>query len=286
MESHSLLLLSGYCFCVFVASFLGGKLSILGKLSHTRTQVVMSLVAGFILGIALFHLLPHGMSRIPGPVRAEHGVLWMALGIILMVVLLRMFQFHQHDFSGEATNLYDRQGQESGSPNVRSLLGIGVGMGIHTVTEGIALGASVQVAVQQPQNAAFAGLGVFLAIVLHKPLDAYSIVSMMRSVGYGQRFRTIANLGFALLCPAVALATFVVSDIPGLFEGPAAGYALAFAAGTFLCVALSDLLPEIQFHSHDRGKLILCFLVGIALAVGLHFLEAGVVNGEPLHQGH
>ena len=32
------------------------------------------------------------------------------------------------------------------------------------------------------------------------------------------------------------------------------------------CIALSDLLPEIHFHRHDRGKLIVSLLVGISLA--------------------
>ena len=30
------------------------------------------------------------------------------------------------------------------------------------------------------------------------------------------------------------------------------GWALAFSAGTFLCISLGDLLPEVHFHSHDR----------------------------------
>jgi hypothetical protein len=41
--------------------------------------------------------------------------------------------------------------------------------------------------------------------------------------------------------------------------------ALAFSAGTFLCIALSDLLPELQFHAHDRFKLSLALLAGFAL---------------------
>ena len=28
--------------------------------------------------------------------------------------------------------------------------------------------------------------------------------------------------------------------------------ALAFSAGTFICIAASDVLPELQFHKHDR----------------------------------
>ena len=42
--------------------------------------------------------------------------------------------------------------------------------------------------------------------------------------------------------------------------GPPA--ALAFSAGTFLCIALSDLLPELQFHAHDRFKLSVALLAG------------------------
>ncbi|MDE2808424.1 MAG: hypothetical protein OXN90_08395 [Gemmatimonadota bacterium] len=55
-------------------------------------------------------------------------------------------------------------------------------------------------------------------------------------------------------------------ELLGPEEGTVIGYVLSFAAGAFLCIALSDLLPEIHFHSHDRGKLIVSLLVGISLA--------------------
>ena len=58
MDSHSILILLAYSAAIFAASLLGGKLAALGTMTHTRTQIVMSLVAGFILGIAMFHLLP------------------------------------------------------------------------------------------------------------------------------------------------------------------------------------------------------------------------------------
>ena len=44
------------------------------------------------------------------------------------------------------------------------------------------------------------------------------------------------------------------------------GAALAFAAGTFLCISTSDLLPELQFHSHDRFKLSIALVAGLAFA--------------------
>lgn len=289
MDPILLLLLLGYCLAIFAAAFLGGKLSVLGKLSHTRTQIVMSLVAGFILGIALYHLLPHGLDRIPDPESAEKGMVWVVFGAIMMIVLLRMSDFHQHDFSGEARDLYGRHDHRHESVGARSIAGIVVGLGIHTITEGVLLGASVQVSVRPTGIGALPGLGAFMAILLHKPLDAYSIVSMMRAAGYAPRYRNLVNLGFALLCPIVALGAFwSVGQLgaAGGAGGVIAGYVLCFAAGAFLCIALSDLLPEIQFHSHDRLRLILVFLVGIALAYALHFVEAGAMLGGEEHGGH
>ena len=291
MNVTLLLLLLAYSAAIFTASLLGGLLSGIGTLTHTRTQLVMSLVAGFIIGIALYHLLPHGLDRIPGAESAEKGMIWAMFGIIMMIALLRMFQFHQHDFSGEAQELQQRHGHthahEATGP--RRVAGIAFGLAVHTVTEGITLGASVQVSVHEARVAALPGLGVALAILAHKPLDAYSIISMMRSAGLSARVRKLANIGFALLCPIVAVATFWAVGLLGVSEGDGgvlAGYVLCFAAGAFLCVALSDLLPEIHFHSHDRVKLIAVFLVGIALAYALHFAEAGVMLGGEEHGGH
>ena len=282
MDPVFLLLLLGYCLAIFAASFLGA-------LSHTRTQLVMSLVAGFILGIALYHLLPHGLDRIPGPESTEKGMVWAVFGMIMMIALLRMCQFHQHDFSDEARDLYDHGNHRHGIVGARSVAGIAVGLGIHTITEGVLLGTSVQVSMGPAGTGALPGLGAFMAILMHKPLDAYSIVSIMRSAGYRARYRNLVNLGFAMLCPVVALGTFWGVGQLGVAEGTGevvAGYVLCFAAGAFLCIALSDLLPEIQFHSHDRLRLIMVFLVGIGLAYALHFVEAGFSLSGEEHGGH
>ncbi len=41
---------------------------------------------------------------------------------------------------------------------------------------------------------------------------------------------------------------------------------LGFSAGTFLCISMSDLMPELQFHHHDRMKLSAALLAGLAIA--------------------
>jgi zinc and cadmium transporter len=50
-------------------------------------------------------------------------------------------------------------------------------------------------------------------------------------------------------------------------------YALAFSAGTFLCISMSDLLPELQFHKHDRGVLSIALLVGLLIAWAIGIIE-------------
>ena len=266
MDANALLILSAYSVAIFAASLLGGKLAALGTMTHTRTQVVMSLVAGFILGIAMFHLLPDSLDHIPGPSAIKKAVGWLVLGMVLMILLQHIFHFHQHDFSREASDLYDDHGHSHGVVHAPSLFGVALGLGVHTATEGIALGTSMRLESPHEDGAALAGLGVFLVILLHKPLDAYSIVSMIKSAGHSQRARTLTNVGFAMLCPVVAIASFGGVELLGPEKGAIVGYVLSFAAGAFLCIALSDLLPEIHFHSHDRGKLIVSLLVGISLA--------------------
>ena len=222
----------------------------------------MSLVAGLILGVALHHLLPHGMAQLPGPNAAATALWWAMLGMVFMVLLLRVLPFHQHDFSSAA--------QGADAPSL-GWLGIALGMGLHSFVEGVALGAGVRAGIADG-GGLIAG-GVFLAIFLHKPLDALSIAGLMQAGRLSGRIRRLVNTGFALVCPAAALLTFWGATALGTGQEAILGRALAFSAGAFLCISLSDLLPEIHFHSHDRGKFALAFLAGVGLAYAMHLAE-------------
>ena len=92
----------------------------------------------------------------------------------------------------------------------------------------------------------------------------------MRLDGWSERQRSIVNVIFALLCPIAALLFYVG------FSGPIASVlpaALAFSAGAFICIALADLLPEVQFHSHDKLTLTVSFLSGLLIALALGVFE-------------
>ena len=280
------LLLVAYCLAIAGFSLVGGLLPNWVRMTHTRTQSAMSFVSGLMLGVAFFHLLPHGVAMLGGPAATDIAVRWLMLGLIAMLLLLRMFHFHQHDFSDEEEHLHNHNHnhdhdhdhaaaatrRQANTVHRMSWLGIALGLGVHTLIDGIALGA-VMLGEIANGAAGLVGVGVFLAILLHKPLDAMSITTVMAAGGWSRSARATNNLLFALMCPLGALLFFFGVDFLGDNRDYLVAAALAFSAGAFICIALSDLLPEVHFHSHDRTRLTLAFLLGIGLAYAIGALE-------------
>ena len=276
MTASPSFLLALYCIAIAGISLVGGLLPNWVQMTHTRMQFIMSFVSGLMLGVAFYHLLPHSIALIAEPGAADTSVWWLMIGLIVMFLLLRLFHFHQHDFSGEEHGHHDHAHPEMGPTSAHSLswVGIAFGLALHTIIDGVALGAVMQ---GQSVGVGLAGIGVFLAILLHKPLDAMSITALMEAGGWGRRARATANLLFALMCPLGALLFFFGIDLLGDSRHHVVAAALAFSAGAFICIALSDLLPEVHFHSHDRAKLTLAFLLGIVLAYSIGSVEpAGI----------
>ena len=196
--------------------------------------------------------------------------------------MVRMFHFHQHDLAVD--DQHDHKSKElcdsehdhhhvhcdSHSGNVDlTWVGLCFGLAIHTLIDGIALAAAVQ---SGSTAISTAGLSVFLAILLHKPLDALSITSLMAAKGWDWQKQLVVNLVFALMCPLGAL--IFAFSVDSFIESRemVLGIALAFSAGVFLCISLGDLLPEVHFHSHDRLQLSMMLLLGVLIAMGIEML--------------
>jgi zinc and cadmium transporter len=294
-------------YLVFVAgaSLAGGKLPSIVRLTHARMQTLVSLVAGLMLGVGLFHLLPHAALELHS---IDKVVAWMMAGLLATFFLIRAFQFHQHGPAEVADEPhFDNHGKDPSSEfdhraahahsadcghdsrhttdegkfaHRLSWVGMALGLSIHTLLDGIALAASVQADAHIGGDSHPAGLGTFLAIVLHKPLDSLSISALMAAGGWSANARRLVNALYAVLCPLGALVFWLgVAQMGGL-RTTFLGWALAFSAGVFLCISLGDLLPELQFHSHDRLKLSAALLAGVGLAWAIRWLEPAHVHPE------
>jgi zinc and cadmium transporter len=152
-------------------------------------------------------------------------------------------------------------------------MGMLIGLSLHTLLDGMALAASLHAESGHRVFLSLYGLGTFLAILLHKPLDAISITSLMRAGGWSSKARLRVNLGFSLMCPVGAVLFSLGLTSLGPQQQLFIDAALAFSAGIFLCISLSDLLPEMEFHAHNRLQLTAALLAGILLAYGIRFLE-------------
>lgn len=304
MVPSTLLLL--YCLAILVASLLGGLLPLFVRLGHTGTQVMMSAVAGFMLGVAVLHMLGHALPDAPS---TQTALLWMLGGFLVMFFTERFFAYHHHDLPSEHEHGHGHgHGHEhagcnepaavaalphvAGHPERQRLhwLGALAGMSIHSLISGTALAAAVASAtLASPDSihggpAGLAGFAVLLAILGHKPLDALTVVGLARASGLSRSRGHLLNAVFALVEPIGVLAAWwglsaFVEHHPAILPA-----ALAFSAGTFLCIALSDLLPEVQFHKHDRLKLSTALLLGLTAAWAIGLLEGEHAHGH--EHGH
>jgi zinc and cadmium transporter len=282
-------LLFAYCALVLLASLAGGWLPLVVKLTHTRLQMAISLVAGLMLGIALLHFLPDADEHLQS---LNRTVGWVLGGFLTMFFLQRFCHFHHHDLpEGDPEDCchehsiaepheHEHHAHTLAEKSARQLswIGTAAGLSLHSLLDGLALAAAVEAT--SSSHAGLAGLGTALAVILHKPFDAMAVSTLMATGGSSRGSRQLWNILFALATP-LGVALFYLganhlADSSAVFLG----CALAFCAGTFLCIASSDLLPELQFHSHDRLKLSIALLAGIALAVLI-----GKTETKDNHQG-
>lgn len=252
-------MLAALCFAIVAASLAGGWLPLATVLTHTRLQVYLSFSAGAMLGAAFFHMLPEAVE-----VASPTALHWTAGGLLAIFFLERFFAYHHHE-SGAGDHRHDDHGHPHAHEGLESRSlhwgAAAIGLAVHSLTGGVALASAWH---GDPGNSA--AWGVFLATVIHKPADALTITSLMVRAGLPARRAHLVNLGFALMIPLGAALFY--AGLSGLAQDSAemvSARVLAFSAGTFLCIALSDLLPELQLHDHDRLLLSASLLAGFAL---------------------
>jgi zinc and cadmium transporter len=290
--------LSAFCLAILTVSILGGLLPLATVLNHTRLQVYLSFSAGTMLGAAFFHMLPESIRL--GSVATIH---WAAFGLLGLFFLERFFSFHHHEPDAgraEARRMIDHaehvhHGSGDGCTTVDPVVvpnavkgsamralpwgSAAFGLVIHSLVGGVALASAVTADYKVRAGLGSAGLGVFIATLVHKPADALTITSLMLHAGSSRWSAIVMNFGFGVMIP-VGVALFAVG-MGGLGSSSASSLtagALAFSAGTFLCIALSDLLPELQSHPHDRLKLSVALLVGFALMAATSAIEPAGPN--------
>ena len=271
-----------YLLVIAAAALAGGSSLALVSLGHRRMQVLLSLTGGVMLGVGLLHLLPHGHFELGGDI--EVTMPWVLGGFCLMFLLERAFHGHAHhaaDGSHAADCRHDHDhGHVPETGGRWAWVGALVGLSLHSLADGAALAAAVRAG--GVDGGGMVGLATFLAIAVHKPIDACVIATLLINAGAAASTRRLVNIGYCLVVPLGAIAYLVSIRLFGADQDGIAGVALAMAAGAFICIAAADLLPEVEFHSHDRLLLTAALAVGLLVAVGITVLE----RASPSHAAH
>lgn len=224
-----------YSLAIAFAIFIGGVLPLFRHWHADRLPTILSLAAGIMLGSAFFHLMPDAY-RIIG----ESVGLWVLLGFLFLYSIEKFVTVH-------ICEALDCEVHHLG-------IAASIGIALHTLTNGIALGSGLMIP----------GLGfvVFLAVSAHKAPEAFSLSSVLLHSNTKRSRIILVQLLNLLMIPAGAiLALLFIPDGGSVWIGRA----IAFSAGTFLHISLSDLLPEVHKHSHIKTYNYFAFVVGLAI---------------------
>ena len=263
-----------YCAVIAAVSLLGGYIPLASRINHRSMQFYLSFSAGAMLGAAFFHMLPES-AELAG---RQFG-LWAVCGVIGLYIIERFISPHSHNPNGDAglhqdhTHHPDHEPnhaeRHSAAPHIAGWSAV-TGLSIHTFLGGVALGSAVLGANAAPD----VGLAVFLATAFHKPADAFTISTLLLKGSTSREHALLVQALFAGLIPMGVVCFYLGRSLFATpLESAFTGSVMAFSAGTFLCIALSDLLPEVQFHSHDRVGLFLSVVGGAAMMYGTSLFE-------------
>lgn len=295
-----------YSVLIALFALLIGLLPFRKEITHTKLQFYLTFSAGVMLGAAFFHVMPDAIDQSG----KEYFGWWMALAVVGLFCIERFIAPHSHEVNDHHHepasedhhhhHAHDHHypdehhdhdaGHEhapaplpeyrAAAPAVAGWMAV-VGLTIHTFINGVGLAGSIETDLSK--SAGFwgiPGLAMFLAVFLHKPADALAISTVLIRKGVSRRKITWVQLGYVAMIPVGAFAFCLTSGALGeSVKKQLMGFALAFSAGTFIFIALSDLLPEVQFHRHDRVPLFLALVAGVLLMGFIAWLE-GVAEGN------
>jgi len=186
------------------------------KRRHAPLRYFVAAGAGFMLAAAFVRMLPEA-TQVP------HAFLFVLLGYFGVHLFEHTFAPHFH--FGEETHP---------EALLRPAAGwlAALGLGVHTLFDGVAIAAGFMV------SPTLGGL-LFLAVVIHKVPEGFTIASIMLAGGYSSVAAIAAGASLGVLTIGGAVLTGVVAD-------QHVGYALALSAGVTIYVAASDLIPEVN----------------------------------------
>jgi zinc and cadmium transporter len=188
---------------------------------------LISYAVGTLLGVALLALLPEALSSAP-PSSALTALL---VGVLFFFMLEKLVVW-RHCHSAQECEVH--------TSSAASL--VIVGDAFHTFVDGALIAAAVMTSVPL-------GVTTAVAVAAHEIPQEVGDVAILLRAGYSRTGAFTLNIMSAAGGVLGAIAMLVASEwVPGVLP-----YVLSFAAGSFLYVAMSDLIPDLHRGGIEGG---------------------------------
>lgn len=209
----------------------------------------LALSSGVLLGSTFFELLPEGVDRNP------QGVFfWTLAGFVSFFCLEKIIAWHHHV-----------EGRHTHKEKPLAYLTL-IGDAIHNFADGAVIAASYLVSIPL-------GITTTVAIIAHEVPHELSDFLILLHGGFSNRRALFYNY----LSATTAIVGTVVVLAASAHFAQVDRYLVPFAAGNFLYIAASDLIPELLTKRQGRTSVIqvITLLSGIALVPALSAFFGG-----------
>ncbi|HLD24550.1 MAG TPA: ZIP family metal transporter [Patescibacteria group bacterium] len=216
---------------VFVSllSLLGAVLiSIQRKTLEQIITYTLAFSSGVLLGSTFFELLPEGVELFP-----EGVFVWTLVGFVSFFCLEKIIQWHHHV---EGRHLHEEK------PLAYLTL---IGDGIHNLADGAVIAASYLVSIPL-------GITTTIAIIAHEVPHELSDFLILIHGGLSNKRALLFNF---LSATTAVIGTVLVLVLSAQFAD-IERFLVPFAAGNFLYIAASDLIPELLTKRHGKTSVI------------------------------
>lgn len=249
-------MVSTYLF-VFVSILAVSLVSLIGILAlslrasflNASVFALVSLSVGALVGDAFFHLIPEAYSEGDSFLTS----IFIIGGILVFFVIEKFLHWHHH---------HGLEAVEPATHPVGKM--ILVSDGVHNFIDGLIIGASFLISPE-------IGIATTIAVILHEIPQEIGDYGVLIHAGYSKTKALFFNFVSALF----AFLGAGVSLLLGLQSESFAGILLPFAAGGFIYIAMTDLIPELHKEKGLKTSVVqlVAILVGIVAMASLLLIE-------------
>jgi zinc and cadmium transporter len=232
-------------------------LSINNKVLKSIVFFLVSLSAGALFGDAIIHLIPEALEEARP---ALYTSLLIIAGILLFFILEKFLHWH-HTHGEDTADHEHKEDEEHVHPRGVMIL---VSDGVHNFLDGLIIASSFMVDIRL-------GIATTIAVFLHEIPQELGDFGVLIHAGYSRAKALFYNFISAIFAVLGALVIVLIGEA-GL---AITSIMLPIAAGGFIYIAGSDLIPELQKTTNTKKSVLqfVAMLIGIGAMALLVFLE-------------